>query len=258
MSGINGNSGRKPTHLLYDGKTGDKEIYDSWLKTVLTVIFHLLPSVTYKVTTYSEIFDIRLHHIVARSATGVFEPEAQIYIDTLTVHTIPTMPTPRRPPLRATDTLHLTATMTGLQRVFPAFDIDGRPINIQYPIEFTHISHMNSMVVGHVVKSSGVGEIHLKWISVLSKNGRRIRVKLDKMDGEVSRSALQFGLHPQQQGTATVSPVQTMETGQTLQLEASLTLSEAEPFEFAEFWLHLELGNVGIFSSSFVTWKLRG
>jgi len=51
------------------------------------------------------------------------------------------------PPLRDTDTLHLTATMTGLKRELPAFDINGLNINIKYPIELTHISHMNSMVM---------------------------------------------------------------------------------------------------------------
>jgi len=40
--------------------------------------------------------------------------------------------------------------MTGLGKMFPAFDIEGRVINIQYPIEFTHISHLNSMVWGLV------------------------------------------------------------------------------------------------------------
>ncbi|CAG8563514.1 4005_t:CDS:10 [Ambispora gerdemannii] len=307
MSGFSGNSGRKPTHLLYDGRTGDNG----------NLRFLIKDSVTNKVTTYSEIFDIRLYHVVARSATGVFEPEAQIHIDNLTVHNISTMPTPRRmylirrgdicltindstwihnrvmkehtmlphlieprssqkvychqpfsfflkkhavnqpgPPLRATDMLHLTATMTGLQRVFPAFDINGRPINIKYPIEFTHISHMNSMVVGHVVKVLwGVRNTSEVDFGAFSQNGRRIRVRLDKTGGEVSRSALQFGLHPKQQGTATVPPVQTMESeyifeipllraGQTLHLEASLKLSEAEPFECAEFWLYLELGKI--------------
>ena len=37
-----------------------------------------------------------MHYVVAHSVTGVFEPEAQIYIDTLTIHNTSIMPTPRR------------------------------------------------------------------------------------------------------------------------------------------------------------------
>ena len=89
----------------------------------------------------------------------------------------------------------------------------------------------------------------------LAPNGRRIRVRLDKKAGEVSPAALRFGLKTEQQGVVTVPPVQTLEreyifeipllrAGQTLQLEATLELSEAEIFEYAEFWLYLELGQV--------------
>ncbi|CAG8653851.1 5883_t:CDS:2, partial [Paraglomus occultum] len=160
------------------------------------------------------------------------------------------------PPLRATDLLRLTATMTGLRKTFPAFDIEGRVINIQYPIEFTHISHLNSMVVGQTAKVKwGVQNTSNVDFGALAPNGRRIRVRLEKKAGEVSRSALKFGLKTEQQGVATVPPVQTLEreyifeipllrAGQTLQLEASLELSEAEIFEYAEFWIYLELGQI--------------
>jgi hypothetical protein len=91
----------------------------------------------------------------------------------------------------------------------------------------------------------------------LSKNGRCICVRVGKKGGEVSPSALQFGLQIEQEGIATIPPVQTLEreyvfdiplleAGQTLQLEANLTLGEAEIFEHAEFWFYLELGRVGI------------
>lgn len=91
----------------------------------------------------------------------------------------------------------------------------------------------------------------------LSKNGRCIRVRLGKTGGEVSSSALRFGLQPEQEGVATIPPEQTLEeeyifeipllkAGQTLQLEATLTLGEAEVFECAEFWIYLELGKVWI------------
>ena len=89
----------------------------------------------------------------------------------------------------------------------------------------------------------------------LAPNERRIRVRLDKKAGEVSPSALRFGLKTEQQGVGTVLPMQTFEreyifeipllrAGQTLELEASLELSEAEIFEYAEFWVYLELGQV--------------
>ena len=89
----------------------------------------------------------------------------------------------------------------------------------------------------------------------LAPNERRIRVRIDRKAGEVSPSALRFGLKTEQQGVITVPPVQTFEreyifeipllrAGQTLQLEATLELIEAEIFEYAEFWLYLELGQV--------------
>jgi hypothetical protein len=56
----------------------------------------IISSITNEFTEYYEIFDIRLHHVLAHSATGVFEPEAQIFITTVTVHNTSTMPTPRR------------------------------------------------------------------------------------------------------------------------------------------------------------------
>ncbi len=91
----------------------------------------------------------------------------------------------------------------------------------------------------------------------LSKNRRCIRVRLGKTGGEVSSSALRFGLQLEQEGVASIPPEQTLENeymceipllkaGQTLQLEATLTLGEAEVFECAEFWVYLELGKVGI------------
>ncbi|CAG8678890.1 9718_t:CDS:2, partial [Paraglomus occultum] len=84
--GPSGNSGRKPTHLLYDGRSGGSGKFRFLVKD----------SITSDVTEYDEIFDIRLHHVVAHSATGVFEPEAQIYVDTLTILNTSIMPTPRR------------------------------------------------------------------------------------------------------------------------------------------------------------------
>ncbi|CAG8594211.1 3574_t:CDS:10 [Paraglomus occultum] len=298
--GPSGSDGRRPTHLLYDGRPGTDGKF--W--------FLIQDSITNKVTKYGEIFDIRLRYVVAHSVTGVFEPEAQIYIDTLTVNNISKMPTPRRdirvnvndnvwivnkkemdytalpqliapktsrecdceqslsfflrkhtvdqpgPPLRATDLLRLTATMTGVGKIFPAFDMEGRVINIQYPIEFTHISHLNSMVVSQKTKVKwGVKNTSNVDFGALAPNERRIRVRLDKKAGEVSPSALRFGLKTGQQGIGTVPPVQTLEreyifeipllrAGQTLQLEATLELSEAEIFEYAEFWLYLELGQI--------------
>ncbi|RHZ55702.1 hypothetical protein Glove_411g12 [Diversispora epigaea] len=295
-----GSSGHKPTHLLYDGRTGDNGSFR----------FLIRDSTRNEVIEYDEIFDIRLHHVVAHSVTGVFEPEAQIYIDTLTILNTSTMPTPRRdicvtvndnvwisnkveidyatlpqvitpqtsleidckqslsfflrkhivdqpgPPLRATDLLRLTATMTGIRKIFPAFDIEGRPINIQYPIEFTHISHINSMVVSQIAKVKwGVQNRSEVDFGSLAPNGRCIRVRLDRKAGEVSPSALRFGLKAGQQGVATVHPVQTLEreylfeipllrAGETLQLEATLELIEAEIFEHVEFWLYLELGQI--------------
>ena len=56
----------------------------------------LLSSVTNNITEYHEIFDIRIHQVIIHSITGVFEPEAQIHIDTLTILNLSEMPTPRR------------------------------------------------------------------------------------------------------------------------------------------------------------------
>ncbi|CAI2181200.1 9451_t:CDS:10 [Funneliformis geosporum] len=300
FSGPSGSSGRRPTHPLYNGISG----IDGNFR------FLIEDSVTNYITEYHEIFDIRIHQVIIHSITGVFEPEAQIHLDTLTILNLSEMPTPRRdicitindsiwirnqeekehiilpqlinpyttkkvdcdqpftfslkkhrvknpgPPLRDTDTLHLTATMTGLKRWLPAFDINGLNINIKYPIELTHISHMNSMVVGHVAKVIwGVENTTEVDFGSLSKNGRCIRVRLGKTSGEVSSSALRFGLQPEQEGVATIPPEQTLEkeyifeipllkAGQTLQLEATLTLGEAEIFECAEFWIYLELGKI--------------
>ncbi|RHZ76590.1 hypothetical protein Glove_195g36 [Diversispora epigaea] len=298
--GSPGFPGHGPTHLLYGGRTGDDGSFR----------FLIRDSTNNKLIEYDEIFDLRLHHVVAHSVTGVFEPEAQIYIDRLTIVNTSKMPTPRRdicvtvnnsvwisnkvkidyatlpqvitpqtslevdcrqflsfflrkhivdhpgPPLRATDLLQLTATMMGIRRIFPAFDIEGRPINIQYPIEFTHISYINSMVVSQIAKVKwGVQNRSEVDFGSLAPNGRCIRVRLDRKAGEVSPSALRFGLKAGQQGVATVHPVQTLEkeylfeipllrAGETLQLEATLELVEAEIFEHVEFWLYLELGQV--------------
>ncbi|CAG8587390.1 7056_t:CDS:10, partial [Racocetra persica] len=160
------------------------------------------------------------------------------------------------PPLRATDSLFFTATMTGLERMLPAFNLIGHPINIQFPIELTQISHMNSMVVGHVTKVIwNVTNTSKVDFGALSNNKRLICVRLCKIGGEVSSSALKFGLIPYQKGVSIIPPVQTMENeyifdipllkaGKTLRLEATLTLTEAEAFEYAEFWLYLELGKI--------------
>ncbi|CAB4376229.1 unnamed protein product [Rhizophagus irregularis] len=300
FSGPSGSPGRSPTIPLYNGISG----IDGNFR------FLIEDSVTNDITEYHEIFDIRIQQVVIHSITGVFEPEAQIHIDTLTILNLSEMPTPRRdirvtinnsiwirnqeekehiilpqlinphttkkvdcnqpftfflkkhrvnkpgPPLRDTDTLHLTATMTGLKRELPVFDINGLNINIKYPIELTHISHMNSMAVGHVAKVIwGVENTTEVDFGSLSKNRRCIRVRLRKTSGEVSSSALRFGLQPEQEGVATIPPEQTLEkeyifeipllkAGQTLQLEATLTLGEAEVFECAEFWIYLELGKI--------------
>lgn len=88
-----------------------------------------------------------------------------------------------------------------------------------------------------------------------SANGRIIRVTVRKKSGEVSSSALKFSLKSTQKGTDTVPPEQTIErdyvfeipflkAGESLQLEAKLTLGEAELYEAAEFWVYLELGKV--------------
>ncbi|CAG8526009.1 11339_t:CDS:2 [Ambispora gerdemannii] len=95
--------------------------------------------------------------------------------------------------------------MTGLQRVFPAFDIDGRPINIQY-----HTYFRQKLYGGWSYSQSTLGDLAF---------------------------CLAVRPHPNSKELSP-PPVQIMETGQTLQLEASLTSSEAELFE----WLHLELG----------------
>ncbi|CAG8500812.1 17105_t:CDS:10 [Dentiscutata erythropus] len=162
------------------------------------------------------------------------------------------------PPLRASDKLHLMATMTGVERVFPTFDINGHTINIQFPIELTRVSHMNSMVVGHVAKVIWkVKNTSNVDFGVQAKNKRLICVRLCKVGGEVSPSALKFGLKPDQKGVSTVPPVQNMENeygfeipllkaGETLKLEAALTLTEAEAFECADFWLYLELGKIEV------------
>ncbi|CAG8559145.1 137_t:CDS:10, partial [Acaulospora colombiana] len=298
--GPRGYDGKCPSILLYNGSPGN----DGKLR------FHIKDSISNKISKYREIFDIRLQSVFSYSATGVFEPEAQIYVDTLTINNSSAMPTPRRdicvtinnnvwisnyaqrkyitlphridghsskqvncnqqlsfflkkyrvdrpgPPLRATDLLQLTATMTGIQRRLPAFDIYGRLINIQFPIELTHISHMNSMVSGHVAKVIwGVKNTSQVDFGASSKNKRRICVRLVKTGGEVSPHALRFGLQLGQKGVITIPPVQTMEREyifdipllkavQTLQLEATLALGEAEAFECAEFWIYLELGKI--------------
>ncbi|CAG8710003.1 8652_t:CDS:2, partial [Scutellospora calospora] len=153
-----------------------------------------------------------------------------------------------------TDVLRLTATMTGLERILPAFDINGHSVKIQFPIELTRISHINSMVVGHVAKV--IWEVKNTTnvdFGVEANNKRIIRVRLCKVGGEVSPSALKFGLKSNQKGVKIIPPVQTMENeyifdipllraGRTLRLEAVLTLTEAEAFEYADFWLYLELG----------------
>ncbi|CAG8558908.1 27870_t:CDS:10, partial [Dentiscutata erythropus] len=160
------------------------------------------------------------------------------------------------PPLRVTDLLHLTATMTGIERIFSAFDFNGHSINIQFPIELTRVLHMNSMVVDHAVKVIWeVKNTSKVDFGVQAKNERLIRVRLSKVGGEVSPSALKFGLKSDQKGVSTIPPVQNMENeyifeipllkaGETLKLEAALTLTEAEVFEFADFWLYLELGKI--------------
>ncbi|KAF0497155.1 hypothetical protein F8M41_020779 [Gigaspora margarita] len=295
-----GIDGLRPTVPLYNGTSGTNGIFRFMIKD----------SVTNIVKEYNEIFDIRLHRVIAHSITGVYEPEAKIIIDSLTVRNKSNMPTPRRnirinivdktwirnqkqkehimlpllidklsskevncnqpfsfllkghvvnkpgPPLRATDSLFFTATMTGLERLLPVFDITGHCINIQFPIELTRISHMNSMVVGHVTKViwNVINTSNVDF-GVLSENKRLIRVRLCKTGGEVSSSALKFGLNPDQKGVSMIPPVQTMENeyifdiplleaGKTLQLEATLALTEAETFECAEFWLYLELGKI--------------
>ena len=88
-----------------------------------------------------------------------------------------------------------------------------------------------------------------------SENGRCVRVRIRKKYGEISPSAIRFGLNPEQQGVGNISPAQTLDkefifeipllrAGQTLHLEANLVISEAELYEYAEFWLYLELGKV--------------
>ncbi|RUO96057.1 hypothetical protein BC936DRAFT_142696, partial [Jimgerdemannia flammicorona] len=153
------------------------------------------------------------------------------------------------PPLRATGVLHMMATMTELERELPAFDIGGRQIQIQYPIELTR-------VVGQVArvhwKVENVSKVDFGTLSV---NGRIVRVRVAKMVGEVSASALRFGLERTQTGTATVPPPQTMKTeyvfdipllkaGDSLQLEAELALGEAAMYEGADLWIYLELGKI--------------
>ncbi|CAG8692003.1 15791_t:CDS:2, partial [Dentiscutata heterogama] len=70
-----------------------------------------------------------------------------------------------------------------------------------------------------------------------------------------SPSALKFGLKSDQKGVLTIPPVQNMENeyifeipllkaGKSLKLEAALTLTDAEAFEHADFWVYLELGKI--------------
>ncbi|CAG8560064.1 29581_t:CDS:10 [Gigaspora margarita] len=245
-SGPWGSDGQRPTFTLFNGIAGINGIFRFLIKN----------SITNVVTEYNEIYDIRLQNVITHSTTGAYEPDAQIIIDSINVYNKSNTPTPRSPPLRGTDLLHLTATMTGLERMFPAFDINGHSINIQFPIELTRVSHMNSMVVGHVTKVIWeVKNTSNVDFGAQAKNKRLIRVRLGKVGGEILPSALKFGLKPDQQGVSTIPPVQNMENeyifeipllraGKTLKLEAVLTLIEAEAFEYVDFWLYLELGKI--------------
>ncbi|CAG8542132.1 735_t:CDS:10, partial [Dentiscutata heterogama] len=244
-SGPFGNDGLRPRFTLYKGTPGNNGI----------LRFLIKDSVTNYVTEYSKIYDIRLQGVITHSATGAYEPDAKIIIDSITVYNKSKTPTPRRdirvnindakwihnqklkehillpqridkltlkevncnqpfsfllgghivdkpgPPLRATDQLYLTATMTGIERIFPAFNINGYSINIQFPIELTRVSHMNSMVVGHVAKVIWeVKNTSKVDFGAQAKNKRLIRVRLGKISGEVSPSALKFGLKSDQKG----------------------------------------------------------
>ncbi|CAG8626772.1 6848_t:CDS:10, partial [Paraglomus brasilianum] len=160
------------------------------------------------------------------------------------------------PPFRASDELCLKANMTGLGKEFPTFNNRSHIINIQYPIEFTRVSHMNSMITGIETKVIwGVTNTSEVDFGTRSENGRCVRVRIRKKYGEISPSAIRFGLNPEQQGVGNISPAQTLDkefifeipllrAGQTLHLEANLVISEAELYEYAEFWLYLELGKV--------------
>ncbi|CAG8665533.1 12415_t:CDS:10, partial [Gigaspora rosea] len=255
-SGPWGSDGLRPTFTLFNGISGVNGIFRFLIKNRI-----------------QRIYDIRLQNVVTHSATGAYEPDAQIIIDSINVYNKSNTPTPRNIRININDSkwIHnqrlkehiflpqridkLTFEKVNCNQPFsfllgghidiPAFDINGHSINIQFPIELTRISHMKSMVKN----TSSVD------FGAQAKNKRLIRVRLGKVGGEISPSALKFGLKPDQQGISTIPPVQNMEyeyifevpllrAGKTLKLEAVLTLTEAEAFEYVDFWLYLELGKI--------------